>query len=49
MTTVCDSCGSDDINVLTRDVSFNNGEYPPMDFVTVDHCICNQCFQEWVE
>lgn len=47
--TTCPRCGSGEVTVNVQDVSYNNGEYPPNDFITVDHCICNKCLEEWIE
>jgi hypothetical protein len=52
MTIVCDSCGSDDIDIRPQDITYNeNATLRPsaVDYYTVHHCICNQCFTEWVE
>ncbi len=49
MTIVCDSCGSDDVDVRTQDVTSHVEKSLGVDYYTVDHCICNQCFTEWVE
>ena len=45
----CDRCGSRDISTMKHDVSYNTGEQPPNDVVTVEHCVCNICGAEWVE
>lgn len=49
MTIVCDSCGSDDIDIRPQDVFLDQKESGGMGYHTVHHCICNQCFTEWVE
>ena len=49
MTTVCDHCGSDDIDIRLQDVLDNSKKSSGVDYYTVNHCICNQCFTEWVE
>ncbi len=46
---ICPRCGSGVIDTCVVDVSYNNGQYPPNDYITVVHCTCEQCFQEWVE
>ena len=49
MSTVCDSCGSDDIDIRAQDVLFDKEKSDRVEYYTVHHCICNQCYQEWVE
>jgi len=49
MSTVCDHCGSDDIDIRHQDVLFDKEKSSGVDYYTVHHCICNQCFTEWVE
>jgi hypothetical protein len=49
MTIVCDSCGSDDIDIRQQDVFSDVEKSSGMGYHTVHHCICNQCFEEWVE
>ena len=49
MTIVCDSCGSDDIDIRFQDVISHDEGSTGVGYDTVHHCICNQCFKEWVE
>ena len=46
---ICPRCGSGLVDVAVVDVSYNNGEYPPNDFVRIEHCTCETCLEEWVE
>lgn len=46
---ICPRCGSGIVDAAVVDVSYNNGQQSPNDYVTIVHCTCEMCMEEWVE
>ncbi len=45
----CPRCDSQSIDMEVVEVSSNNGQLPPDNFVVIEHCVCRVCGQEWIE